>query len=1070
MNAGGIVARERSVDELVKGLKQPLALTAEQSAVVSAPVTPTLVVAGAGSGKTETLSLRMMYLLDHAPRLFGRPLEADEILCLSFTRKAAAEIGHKVTERLNDVFGPDPERALPSVSTYNAYSAGLVSEHGLRVGVDPGSVALTDASLWQMASRIVETWVDPLDVDAAVSTVTAAIPRLAATLADHGVSLDAMAEMLETMAARMGSLPLAPRARSDKVQRATASALRSRSALAALVRRFNDLKRAGSFIDFADQVAIARELAAVPVVADAERSRYAAVLLDEFQDTSPGQLDMFAHLFGSQHSVMAVGDPHQAIYGFRGAGAHSLEAFVDQFGGAVVNRFTLSVSWRNSTEILEAANAVSEPLRAQSRVDVPELRSRAQDRGTPDPPHAGAAVTSHMSVDALAESDWIVREVVTRRAALESSRPEAAEQVTAAILCRARRQFPELVAALIRADVPYQVVGLGGLLSTPAVVELVALLQVAHDPSRGDSLMRVLTSERMNLGIRDLAALGEWSEEVAGPRSSRATSPSIVDTLDHPPRPTWVSRDGRSLTPAARKRIDGLRAVVDQVRTHAYLPVAELVVFASRAWSLDIEAALAAGQGDAPAALDALVEAAGRFAGATDHATLGGFLAYLDAAVAHERGLDSPVDDPRPGTIALQTVHSAKGMEWDVVGIPGLMDGAFPSFDGQVQGADPVYKDAGWLTGMDELPWPMRRDWSSLPVFSWEAAENFGEYVKAEEAFRIAAGAHRFDEERRLFYVAVTRARHDVILTGSWFGWASTPRVPSAFVLDLVKRGIVDARGWEPEPDGDVRSTWERSRVSLDWPVEATTVQLARQALAVEVTEAMDGRTEPHVGPMPYERDIDALLVESAREHASSAVVDLPFHLSTTSLVGLARDRVAFAQDLRRPVPVEPQRAGSRGSAFHAWVECHFSRPSLWEPDDSHEDSDGPDAELDLLREAFLQTEWAHLRPVAVEANIEIPIGGIMLRCRIDAVFGPGDGIDLVTVVDWKTGRPPSDLSEQRARDVQLAAYRLGWAEWTGTPLDQVDAAFVYVSTGETVRPSSLLDRDGIIALIRGDS
>ena len=123
--------------------------------------------------------------------------------------------------------------------------------------------------------------------------------------------------------------------------------------------------------------------------------------------------------------------------------------------------------------------------------------------------------------------------------------------MTAAILCRRRAQYGALVDALAAAGVDYEVVGLGGLLDVPEVADLLALLQVAHDPSRGDAAMRLLTGERVCLGPRDLAALHDRAEQLAGSREEREGNPSIVDALASLPGPGWVSPAGRSLTPEA---------------------------------------------------------------------------------------------------------------------------------------------------------------------------------------------------------------------------------------------------------------------------------------------------------------------------------------------------------------------------------------------------------------------------------------------------------------------------------------------------------------------------------------
>ena len=176
--------RARSAAQIVAAVAPGQRPTAEQAAVIESPAAPSLVVAGAGSGKTETLSLRMLWLLDNADALGGAPLRPEEILCLTFTRKAAAEIAERSRDRIGALYGVD--EGVPTVSTYNGYAAGLVAEHGLRVGADPDSVVLTEAAQWQIASDVVETWSEDVDHDGAVSTLVDAVMSTSAALADHG--------------------------------------------------------------------------------------------------------------------------------------------------------------------------------------------------------------------------------------------------------------------------------------------------------------------------------------------------------------------------------------------------------------------------------------------------------------------------------------------------------------------------------------------------------------------------------------------------------------------------------------------------------------------------------------------------------------------------------------------------------------------------------------------------------------------------------------------------------------------------------------------------------------------
>lgn len=1071
LHEGVVVGHGRSPEHLAALVDPDRLLTGEQSAIAGAGLGPALVVAGAGSGKTETLSLRILYLLDNARSLFGRDLSPDEILCLTFTRKAAAEIAERASQRIRSAFGADASRPDVAVATYNGYAAQLTAEHGLRVAVDPGATILTNASLWQLADAVVQSWDGAVDTDSAVSTVTVAVARLAAQARDHRVTPPDLKAWATEALSFASSLPKregdgVPGNFTQELDRQVGK-LRTLASMADLVEEFDARKREGSLLDFSDQVDIAVRLAQLPQVQQIERSRFAAVLLDEFQDTSPPQLDLFAHMFGATHPVMAVGDPNQAIYGFRGASADALRQFVERFGGGAVQRHTLSVSWRNEASILSAANAAVADLSTGPVTGVP-LRSRGEELGTPEPARAAPGVVASRHVTLEAEALAVVDFIRARRAELghRQSAP-----VTAAVLCRRRAQYGALVDALSAAGVAYEVVGLGGLLDVPEVADLLALLHVAHDPSRGDAAMRILTGERVCLGPRDLAALNDRAQQLAGPREEREGNASIIDALAALPRPGWTSPAGRAFTDAAHERLVALAGVIDSVRRHTYLPLPELVLFAERAWNLDIESAAARPGGAARRAVDAFADATRSFAAGARNATLGAFLSWLDAARAEENGLDAPVREPDPAAVQLLTVHGAKGLEWDVVAVPGLNDGQFPKV-GVPSASSPHYTDAGWLDGVGNLPFELRLDRDQLPHWGFRAALDHKGLGETIGEFRKAAGLYRLDEERRLFYVALTRARTHVLLSGSWFGTGIKPFAPSPYVSELIDSGDVAVGVWEDlPPDG---APLAAARPDREWPRPVTAAQEARRALAARVRAAADdivadGADATHPDgwdeSLPLAREISAMLAERVARSAGADEVEIPAHLSTSALVAMSRDRDAFARHVRRPVPAEPTAAAHRGTALHAWIETQYGHLPLWS-----EDTDDTDAahELDVLKATFLASEWAGRTPTHIEADVELPMAGVTVRSRIDAVFGPGAGLDKVTVVDWKSGRPPTDPHEKQAREVQLAMYRLAWAAREGVSVDDVDAAFYYVATDTTVRPERLLTRLEIERLIAG--
>nr|WP_239525852.1 ATP-dependent DNA helicase [Oerskovia jenensis] len=1143
--------------------------TDEQVAVIEAPLAPLLVVAGAGSGKTETMAARVVWLIAN------EWVAKEAVLGLTFTRKAAGELAERVQSRLvqlDRALGKDGAALSmldrPAISTYNSYAASLVGDHALRIGIEPGARLLSEASQWQLAAEVVESWAGDLQTEAAFSTVVGAVLSLSGALSEHLLSPDEARAGITGIVDTILATPLGGKRTEHyaEVKRLLGS-LGERHRLLDVVETYRERKRTSDSLDFGDQVAIAARLARdVPAVGAGERARYGVVLLDEYQDTSYAQVELLCALFGG-HPVTAVGDPNQSIYGWRGASASGLARFPERFRatgpgstGAPADVQYLSTSWRNDRAVLAAANVTAAPLReGATRVPVPQLDER---------PGAGRGVVTGVYAATLEEEAAAVADFVAER---WRPRTRRQERVTAAVLCRARSQFLAMEVALRAKGLPVEVVGLGGLLSTPEVVDLVALLEVAHDPSRGDSLMRVLTGPRLNLGAADLHALSSWAADLArrdaarrpssldapgaagdgGPDAGASAGPSgadtageaelpgvaadgtltvvegdvvdhrsIVDALDDLPGPGHAARDGRVLTGAGHARLSALAKVLRDLRGQTYLSLPELVTQAERALGLDIEVATAAtlaagGFGEevgdrGRAHLDAFRDVAATFSQSADLPTLGAFLAWLGTAGSQERGLDLPVREPDPDAVQIITVHASKGLEWDVVAVPGMVDGIFPN----TAVGDKGPTDSGWFTGLGNLPYPLRGDAEDLPVFGYEVAEDAKDLDGRRKEFLAASGEHQVDEERRLAYVAFTRARAELLLAGSWWRDATKPRTPSPFLVELAEAGIISDADWAGIPDKDESNPRDELVHEALWPraergasgadavgppddavatgpdgagprareLVRAAADRVRAQIDARVSRAGDGWVSEGRVPLLDASGTDLrelariLLEERDRRDARSSEITFPAHISASGLVRLAADRDEYALHLRRPVPAQPTVHARRGTQFHLWAEQYFTSSSLLDVDDlpGADDEDiSPDLDLDALQQTFLASEWAGRTPLAVEVDVETPVGGIMFRSRIDAVFpeGPehaGGATDAVVVVDWKTGKAPRDAEARRTREVQLAVYRLAWSRWSGLPVDKVNAAFYYLGSDETVRPERLLDADELEALVAG--
>ncbi|MGY1726690.1 ATP-dependent helicase [Geodermatophilus sp. SYSU D01062] len=1057
----------------------------EQAGVVSAAADrPLVVVAGAGSGKTETMAARVCWLVAN------ELVAPEEILGLTFTRKAASELNERIRLRLTALARhpeTDPQLrerlavAMPTVSTYHGYAASLVSEHGLRIGVEPGAGVLGPAMCWGQAAAVVSGWTGDMDdVPLSPLTTTEDVLALAAELGEHDVSPAALRTWTARLEAQVAGYPDAKGKRGPyKPVVEMLARQRARVALLPLVEAFEGRKRAAGAIDHSDQVALAARIAvSAPEVGRRERSRWRIVLLDEYQDTSVGQLRMLEALFGraTGHAVLAVGDPRQSIYGWRGASSGTIERFDRTFPGARskrAERLTLATSWRNDGAVLDVANAVAGLLPAPV-VALPDLTARPG--AGPGTVLAGLYTTVAEETDALADrlaACWRGEDPAL------PPRPDGRPPTTA-VLVRTRKQLPGIAAALRARGLPVTVVGLGGLLEVPEVSDVVATLTVLVDPSAGDALGRLLTGARWRIGPRDLAALEARARSLVHARKPdgdddeavrRSERGSIVEALDDLGDPGAYSR-------AAWRRLRRLGGELAHLRGRLGESLPDLVDEVARTLGLETELASTPGvsPGAARAHLDALHAVAAEFTELAELPSLPAFLGYLRDAEERERGLEPGEVAVDPESVQLLTVHSAKGLEWDVVAVPGMTADQFPS---RTDTSDSWVKDPGAipvdLRTTDRAELPQLR--LPVPGSGDQAAVRAAleDYVEEWKAFGEA-------EEIRLGYVAVTRAKHLLLCSGSWWREGVKPNGPSV-LLDTVRRACTAGAGvvvaWAERPEeGATNPALEEWPVGV-WPADPLSEPRRRAltAAAELVTgaaphpldpEAALGTSDPVVEQ--WVREADLLLRERRRTARPTVEVPLPGHLSVSELVALRRDPAELARRLRRPMPSAPAPLARRGTAFHAWLEERFGVARLLDLDElpgSGDESAAPDGALGALQAAFLAGPWADRQPVEVEVPFETPLGPLTLRGRIDAVFADGEG--GFEVVDWKTGPPPSG-AELSAAAVQLAAYRLGWSRLTGVPVEKVSAGFHHVAAGVTVRPVDLLDEAGLLALVTGEA
>ncbi|GAA4098658.1 ATP-dependent helicase [Nonomuraea soli] len=1060
--------------------------TPEQALVIEAPLGPMVVMAGAGSGKSETMAGRVVWLVANG---FVRP---ERVLGLTFTRKAAAELAHRVRERLAGLADaglvePEVLDNEPTVSTYHAYAARLVTDHALREALEPTLRLVTPAISWQLASRVVVGYDGPMDkVELGPPSVTAAVLELAGELSEHLRGAHDVRAVGEWLRQGYGKLT----GKTTQAQGRPLAVHDAREQLLPLVEAYERLKRRREVIDYGDQMSLAARIASNhKEVGEIERGRYSVVLLDEYQDTSHAQLVLLRSLFGNGHPVTAVGDPCQSIYGWRGASAGNLRRFSQDFrtsSGDEAPVRQLSVSFRNGDRVLDVAARVQLPLRMEAR-EVPVLvpGSNRVDRGR---------VTCAFHETAEDEAKWIadgVAHLLGQEVAPDGlpwgegerkkAKTPAIQPNDVAILARKRSQFPAIRRALEDRGIPVEVVGLGGLLTVPEVNDIVATLRVIYDPTAGDALVRLLAGPRWRVGPADLKQLGECARELnreAREGSKPEKDPldqvvvdlaeergSLVDALDElPDREAWLEL----FSPLARTRLVAYAQELRALRKGTAQPLPDLITEIERRMSLDIEVGSRGGAFAARADLDAFQDAASRFAGDAEDPTLGAFLAYLQAAESEEFGLEAG----RVGesnSVKLMTVHASKGLEWPVVVVPGmsqLLSSKGTVTTGSIFPATPVM-NSRWTENPRKLPYPLRGDAGDLPRLTGltkDELADFDEQCRERDLL----------EERRLAYVAVTRAHYHLICSGYRWGSATKPLDPSEFLLEVRDTADRIAYWAPPLAEGETNPLLAEP-AEATWPV--TPEGLRYESVldgARMVEDALVGALEIAEDPLrpfdderlrAWERDTELLLRERAsyRERTGLAV-ELPSKLTVSSLVTLAADPGELARRIRRPVPRQPAPLARRGTNFHKWLEGRWSQQRLIDDLDLDLfEEEEADVRLAELQARFEESEWAERKPLDLEVPFETMIADRLVRGRMDAVFQAPDG--SYEVVDWKTGKPPTGKAA-KAASVQLAAYRLAWSHLAEVPVTQVGAAFHYVRVNRTIRPVNLIDEAGLVALI----
>lgn len=1034
----------------------------EQIAAITAPLEPGMIIAGAGTGKTTVMSGRIAWLV------MTEQVMPEQILGLTFTKKATQELLTRVRNLMPVALSyvKDEERRAsagdPTISNYNSFGSRLLSEHGLRLGYEPDSRVVVDATRYQLAMRVVrDTNVDlgkfgyvPVD---AVADMMKLDEQLSNYLVEPSALIDHERNSIEGFK------------KIDKPQKVVEQLIESgvqRQALAQLVQEFRDAKKANSIIDFSDQIRLAATAAqSSPEMCRLLREQFAVVLLDEYQDTSRSQMILLKTLFGEGHPVMAVGDPCQAIYGWRGAEISNMESFVKDFplsGGADSPIYNLSANRRSLQQVLTAANGVSAPLRDIHK-SIKELVA-GEVKETPGSVHVGLLETFRDEVE------WIADEIAKVK--------PAASWSEVAILLREKKNTGLFVEALERRDIPVQVVSPDALVNLPEVREVVSYLQVINDPCANAALARIMMGPRWRIGTRDMALLGKHARYLVHKDDDddapidvvldriiadvdKSERVSLLDALED-----VANQNKFGYSREALDRMEQLSAMLRSLRRHAGESAVDVIARVIRTTGIGVEA-LARHMGEGGVRFDrlaTLLELAGDFRNLEGDSNLSAFLAFIRDSERFSQLPDAEVVI-KDNAVVVMTVHQSKGLEFPFVAIPSLSAGVFPGSP----------KSGHWPEKASLLPMTLMGKDKDDPLTAFPPAEPKAKDYKAHKD--LVKELHLLDE-RRLAYVAITRAKRLVIASASWWGpTQKEPRGPGEF-LKVLREHATEAVTWADGPEDGAENPMLGVTEFVQWPApidselrgdlvgQAAVVNSYRNTSKSEIDLDTLSAADRQLA-LDWDKDIAVLLDQVELAQATTREVRLPRALTASQTMAFVSDQESFLKSLVRPMPRKPSAVASRGTAFHAWVEDFFGQRPLIDLETLPGSGDSEiydDKQLDSLKRAFEEGHFAQRMPTELEEPFALVVGGHTLRGRIDAIF-KGSLVDPVanerwTVVDWKTGAPGS------ADELQLSIYRLAVADIKGVSPEQIDVAFYYVADKQIHEPQSTLTLDELTSLL----
>jgi superfamily I DNA/RNA helicase/RecB family exonuclease len=965
-------------------------LDASQQVVVDHDAGPLLVLAGPGTGKTTTLVEAVVERVHHGA-------SPDEVLVLTFSRKAAEELRTRIASRLGRTV------VEPSASTFHSFCFSLLRTYG----VEPGAALPRLLSGAERELRVRELLAGQAEGDGR----TAWPHELRPALKLRGFARE-VCDVLDR-AGEHSLDPVAVRALGLKHARP------AWVAAADFMSEYLEVLSLRDEVDYAGLIDRAVRLLRGPAAQVC--TKYRAVYVDEYQDTDPSQEELLRLLAGGGRLLVAVGDPDQSIYGFRGADVRGIIEFPSRFptaSGKPAPVTALGVCRRSGPEIVALSRAVATRLPLGELTPRRDAHRDLEAAGPSDgPPEIRLYPTVAAEVAGIAD--------LLRRAHLHDG---LAWSRMAVLVRSGVRSIPTVRRALVAAGVPVSVAADELPLSRdPAVAPLLRALEVVAARERAKRLGRdvagvspeiarlLLTSPLAGASPAQLRALGRRLREIDRELAGGLARPSTILIADAVTDPSMVATiEDRVAAPVTR--LARLLNAAEEIAARGGTPAEVLwALWDGSAWSHRLASASAVADAEGRAAdrdLDAvlaLFDVANRLEDSQPRVTVDSLLNEISSQEIPAAPLEEKA--AALGAVRLLTAHRSKGLEWDLVVVAGVQEGVWPD---------------------------VRRRGTLLDADGLAAGTPGGGPTTAS----------LLTDERRLFYVAVTRARRRLVLTAT-AGTDDLAERPSRL---LTETGLALPEAMTPSTGVlSMASMVGRLRRALRDPETPDELRhVAAQCLA-DLAEAVDddgAALVPTASPDSWWG-----LPEWTPGAAPVREVDKPVQLSASAVAAFDRCPRAWFLDREAHATESTSTAQGFGSIVHALAEAVVvgelppdldvlveRLDSVWHllPYDARWQAARDHHEAKAALQRFLAWHAANERQcVSAEVAFEVAVGDdIVVRGRADRI--ELDDAGGLVVVDLKTSRtPPSD--ERVKTDAQLGVYQLvtrhgAFEQWSTTP------------------------------------